>query len=541
MNPIQQDGATQPAGLSPRRPRGGRVLSFWLGGYFLVLSGAMAFLVPPYEAPDENAHLAYVDVVAMSGQIPDMRRAGGEGHQPPLYYALAGLVAGTVAPERCIHINSFFNARHYQHGGDRPEVPEYDHVHGAVWPTPRDAVAFYAVRLLSVAFGTLVVFCTVQAGPFLVDGWPGLGLAALFVATLPEFCYVSAVINNDALAVLAGAAITWAALGVGRRPTAPWRYVALGAALGVGAMTKKNVLCFWPGALFLVGYLLWTRPAARGRIARAAGLGLLAAILIAGPWLVRNQWMYGDPLGARVESRMLTSIRREKPLISWYFLGHLWTAPRAGLHGYRPVVASGAVLGVIAMLAAGVWLYWAGPTRPRARATFVIGLTVFGLAAVLLFPTWIAGARYIGIFWELVYVSFIGQFGHFKLPLPDWIHQGYGTLFVLGGAGLFLSLKPRDPDNAAVFTLALFVLTLVVGVTYYNMTYSQAHGRLLLPALPALAMLCGRGWQTLLAGARRRSVQTALAAAVAGFFLAADAVTVWKMYAYWYDPAQYAH
>lgn len=522
----------------PGQPGVSRLLPAALAVYFALLSSGMVFLVPPYEAPDENAHLAYVDVVATGGRIPDMRRAGPEGHQPPLYYALAGLVAGLAAPDRCIHINARYNTLHYQHGGSRPEVPEYEHVRSSVWPTRRDAAAFYAVRFMSVLFGTLTVVCAGRAARDMVGGWPGAGLSVLFVATLPELCYISAVINNDALAVLTGAAITLAALGVARRPTSRLAHVWLGAALGVSVAVKKNLLCFWPGAIFLIAYLSWRNAADRRHVLRAAAFGLLAAAAVGGPWLVRNQWTYGDPLGAAVEARMMLGIRQEKPLWSSYFLGAVWTAPGAGLHGLRPVLAAAVMALTAGVLVTGVWLYRAGPARRRGRATFAGALAAVGVAAVLLFPDWI-GSRYVGIFWEMVYVSFIGQFGHFKLPLPDWIHQGYAVLFVLGGAGLYVSLRPGDPDNASVFTLALFLGALVAGLVYYNTVYSQAHGRLILPGLAALAVLCGRGWQTLLAALPSRRARFGLALAAAAFFLVADTVTIWRMYAYWYNPPQY--
>jgi 4-amino-4-deoxy-L-arabinose transferase-like glycosyltransferase len=499
----------------------------------------MVFLVPLYEAPDENAHLAYVDIISQSRHLPTMRHAGGEGHQPPMYYLIASILPTWLAPDRCIHVNARYNPIHYQHGGRRRDVPEYENVFSPVFPTPGDTIAFYGVRLVSLLCGILVIIITFDSARLFLDTEPGALLSVFFVASLPEFSYICAVINNDALAFLAGAVITWASVGIARRPFNSSNYLALGASLGAGVAIKKNLLCFIPGAIFLVLYLVCRNSGNRRQILKGAGLALMSAVLMSGPWVARNYVLYGDALGARTEARMLAGLRREKTIFSWFFVGNFWANARATLtHHQLEAKLSAAFIAAI-VIAMGLWFYRSGSRRERLRSWLFAGLTVLGISFVIIFPSYIAGARYIGFFWELIYVSFIGQFGHFKLPLPDWVHQGYGILFVLAISGVLVSIRTGSPRNAGICTLLMYALSLLAGIIYYNMTYTQAHGRLLLPALPAIALLCGLGWQTLLDGVGARPLRLACLVSVIAFLLIADAVTLWRMYQYWYDPAQY--
>jgi hypothetical protein len=361
------------------------------------------------------------------------------------------------------------------------------------------------------------------------------------MASLPEFAYISSVINNDSLANLLGALTIWAAIGVARRPQERLCYVALGLALGLGMVTKKNLLCFWPGVGVLIVYLLWVNSALRSRICASAALGILAAGCAAGPSLVRNYLLYGDTLGAQVERRMMQGIRDEKLFTSHYFWGPLWTDSHGAISPRVvtwTVTASTVVLGSL-----GVWFYRCRRLR-RLQSAVLVGLGGAALGAIALFPGRFFGERtlssqLLGPYWELVYISFIGQFGHFNLSLPTWVHQGYALLFAIGALGLIASPKPANACNSATVTLALFAAMFVAGLTYYNLTYSQSHGRLLFPALPAIAILCARGWDVCLASLRGQLPRVAATGAVVGFMLTADAVTLWRMYWYWYDPHQY--
>src|SRR5690242_3191491 len=78
---------------------------------FLGLATLYSLIVPLGEGPDEPGHAAYLFFLAREGRLPVQRvdprqsDAPGEGHQPPLAYALAvPLVAWLPPDERMLDL-----------------------------------------------------------------------------------------------------------------------------------------------------------------------------------------------------------------------------------------------------------------------------------------------------------------------------------------------------------------------------------------------------------------------------------------------------
>src|ERR671933_10205 len=116
----------------------------WLQGaafallvYAAALAALSALLAPPFEAPDEPAHLAYVDFIATRAALPNQygpdRPLTGhgisptEGHQPPLYYAAAALLLRLTAQAPCLPTPPAPNPLHAWNGagGTRIDVPMF--------------------------------------------------------------------------------------------------------------------------------------------------------------------------------------------------------------------------------------------------------------------------------------------------------------------------------------------------------------------------------------------------------------------------------
>ncbi|MFH1084454.1 MAG: glycosyltransferase family 39 protein, partial [Chloroflexota bacterium] len=264
---------------------------------YLALGALYALRTPLWQTPDEPAHYNYVLWVAEHGTLPDLR-AGDypaayleeikaarfppglsiesiryESHQPPLYYALAALVARAARPWL---------------GGRLP----------------------YLLRLLSVALGALTLLVAHRAVRAAAPRQPGLALAAVaLAATLPMHVAMTAAINNDALAELM---LNLAALAVLRGAdmpaTARWsprRCAGLGLLLGLAFLTKMQSYAAFGAALAALAYDAWRRDLALGealtprqglagrQVLGRGALMLGVAALVAAPWLVRNGLVYG--------------------------------------------------------------------------------------------------------------------------------------------------------------------------------------------------------------------------------------------------------
>lgn len=272
-----------------------------------------AIIVPPLETPDEIHHLAYIKFVAAEGRLPvqTQEAMGGvldhEAHQPPLYYLLsAAIYKGSTAlgirptplQQWLDRVNPHFIGR-YQ-GLDAQETffvqqgtffnpdPDYSY----------DLVVLRAFSVLLASLGVIAIYATAS----LV--WPGRHWPALLttstIAFVPQISFMTASINNDALAFAVGAVCLLSfvtMLQIGSRQITPHRpagYLWLGAVLGLGILSKLTLAALIPaGALLpLIGpkrtpralFLAWVWMA----------LGFLA---VSGWWFARNWFLYGDLLG----------------------------------------------------------------------------------------------------------------------------------------------------------------------------------------------------------------------------------------------------
>ena len=441
--------------------------------YAAVLATLFALLVPPYEAPDEPSHLAYINYVATRAglpnqydpqrSLPQLGPSPPEGHQPPLYYALGALLLRLTSSGPCLEAPPQPNPLHAWNGagGTRTDVPLYlppaaggpaggpaGAAEGVTMRPTRDVPCLFLLRLFSVLLGVLNVGAVLLLARHFLPGWWQL-LPALLVATLPQFLFASGVVNNDALANLLLTLVLWGAVWILDAPHRGGPYLLLGVALGLALLTKKTALFVLPVlALLLVSVAFRQRPARWLVSPRptpcpvrvlALGAGAMALALLLSGWLfVRNQALYGDPLATEMEKATLGPLVQEKALTSPYFTG---------------------------------------PFRREFSR------------------------------------SLVGVFGWMQLEAPPAVYRLY--LFLVGAAGVGFLLRTRGgraPPARTVFG-ALFVLACGAGIIAYNLTYSQPQGRFLFPVLSLLAIALSAGLRELLRPLSRLARPPAVAGA----------------------------
>ncbi len=364
--------------------------------YFLLFATAFALLVPPFEAPDEPAHLAYVNFVATRAELPnqyDPQRAlpglfgviVTEGHQPPLYYALAALLVRLVARDGYVDVVALPNPGHAWNGGSRTDVPLLQHAAGVPFPHASDRFVFLLLRLCSVALGAAnVAAVLVLARPLLAGRWQLL--PAVFVATLPQFLFMSAAVNNDSLANLLATMCLLQALHLLRAPDRRRDYLLLGILLGLALLTKKTSLFLLPGLALLLGCVAYRRCGRLAWIAVSAAVMLGSALLLSGWFFARNQLLYGDLLGTQMERATLAALVQEKPLTSAYFrtqfvdeffpsfvgwFGWMQVPLPSAVYWFYGLLLGASAAGVVSAVRAGRF-----PPAPAALAV-VFGLSCF--------------------------------------------------------------------------------------------------------------------------------------------------------------------
>lgn len=422
--------------------RWAQVLIFLL---YAVLGTLYAVYTPPWQAPDEPAHYNYIRALAEDRALPVIEEGDYdqeylsrltsqkfppelsiaslryEDHQPPLYYLLA--------------------------------LPVYLLFGGALIP----------LRLFSVVLGLLLLTVVYRLARDLFPDRPFRALAATaLIAFLPQHVAMTAAVNNDALAELVLATALWLAL---RPNPRPW---PLGAVVGLALLTKTTayvalpvalLALWWGGARMNVdergGSAIRARPRPALYVAAQTGRLLLAALLLAGPWLVRNATVYGwtDPLGLARHNAVVQGQPRTAEWLAQYGPGGLairfirttfqsfwgqfgWM----GVPMHPPIYLALAVLS--ALLGVGFLAWWLDRRRPRLTPGQRRGAILLTFSATLTVLSYLwynltfvqHQGRY--LFPALVPLALAGALG-----LEWWTERRAGVLLLgLGLMGLPLAL-----------------------------------------------------------------------------------------------------
>jgi hypothetical protein len=236
---------------------------------FVLLGSAYAWVVPIGEAPDEPAHLAYVDHVVGERALPQAEPAAGplayESYQPPLDYLVsAGLLA--VVHGRPVEYPFVANpGLDFHQAGSRAFLPKPDAASRA-W-------AIRKLRLARLFWGMLTVLFVCQTVRLLTSGTEWAVCAAAPFVFCPQFLFNSATVNNDtAVTALSSAALLGLCHLVSRRKSP-----GTGTAAGLALWSKASGL-FLALPLLVVSAVLLRQ--SRGRA--AAGLVLPFSALAAG-------------------------------------------------------------------------------------------------------------------------------------------------------------------------------------------------------------------------------------------------------------------
>lgn len=494
-----------------------------IGALGFSLAWAFGARTPAFQAPDEPAHLAYTFQVS-EGQLPEIavgdwdqdaieaevssrferfvpfvggdspdngpsaaeqyRGLSYEDHQPPLFYATVpvGMVLAMMT-----HADRNF---------------------GRVSHT---SVAIAEARFWSMLLMVLTLSLAYRA---LRLGWPThtrVPLAATaFIAFLPMFAYMSAVVNNDALA---GAVMALALLAAVRRlagRTTRRRYVAWSGLIWATALLTK--LTVYPVILPLAAaeWLRTRREGGRMRdvaapVARSMALGLL----VAAPWFIRNMRVYGltDPFGLAAHDRVV--------------VGQPRTADWIAQHGWGGYLERAVVFTFDSFWGVFGWMSAFMDRRIYIVLALASAVMAIGFAGYVR-RAWLAGRG--GRGGGIAGVDAGGLGG--GIGRADDIDAAADVGFTSTDVG------PLQRDVLVVF--GLVVATTVGGYVWYNLTFVQHQGRYLFPALIPIAcaaMLGIREWGRWLARAIRRPAwsEPLALAGMAAFDGGLLATSVWAL------------
>ncbi|MBC8252717.1 MAG: hypothetical protein H8E35_01645 [Ardenticatenia bacterium] len=266
--------------------------------FYLLLGLAFNLAIPPFEAPDEPDHFAYVTHLRAQRRLPiqGIDEPPTESHQPPLYYALAALVGGPFLP---VNAEPLLNPNpHWGYDLSRPGEPNnlnrFSHGPEARWPYAPAAFTVHWLRLLSLLCGLSAVILAYIAVRAVFPRQPSVALGTVaFMAFNPQYLFISSVINNDALAICFSAAVFWR-LTLALRDGLTWRGgVLIGGLLSLALLTKLTTVMLLPLAAVVILFLGWQQRSWRTIWQPGLTCGFMLLVM-AGWWFVRNRWLYGD-------------------------------------------------------------------------------------------------------------------------------------------------------------------------------------------------------------------------------------------------------
>jgi hypothetical protein len=278
-------------------------LAAWICALVATLNGiAWSVVLPPFQAPDEPSHFAYVQHLAETGKLPS---SGSELFPQAEEVVLTALLQQQVRFSQENHtISSLAEQQNLERElalplsrsdpGDAGVAASQPPLYYALATVPYDLASsgtlldrLALTRVLSALMGgltALFVFLflrvTLAAAPW---SWTVGGLG---VALMPAFGMMSGAVNPDALLFVVSTALFYC-LAQGFRRGLTWRLaLAIGSLIAIGCLTKLTFLGLLPGAIcgLLALAVRTARETGRTSYARPAlalGIAALPACLYA--------------------------------------------------------------------------------------------------------------------------------------------------------------------------------------------------------------------------------------------------------------------
>lgn len=275
-------------------PRGAAALAAAVG-----MTAVLTYLivVPPFEPPDELAHVQYARFVATTGALPrtvpapdsEWRGSVYEWVQQPLYYMVAaGLlrIAGQpdAAPAPVLHPQSRLS------GG--PDVNIYRHPDTS--SPPAAVTTVWLLRWLSVAMAFATLWCAARAVAMATGDVRLAMVATAAVGLVPQWGAVMGIVSTDPPATLAAAVATLLVFKAVQSPSTWYLPALAGLVVGLAYATKVTSVFLVP----MMAVALWG-------VARHAGVGqafrhaawIAGGLFVGAAWVPLRAWVvFGDPL-----------------------------------------------------------------------------------------------------------------------------------------------------------------------------------------------------------------------------------------------------
>ena len=369
---------------------------------FVAFAAVYAIATPFGQAPDEQAHIGYVQLLAQHLQLPVNIP---ERQQPPLYYLLAAALyrlTGSIALVQTLSI------------------------------------------LLGAATVVAIGLCARELWPDQPRRWV---ISALLAATLPQFQFIAASVSNDALSVLSAAILTLLAIRILVRPPNRRLAWAIGLAFAITLLAKETGY-FLIVVVLVVLVRFWPR-----RMWMPSLVPIIAVpAVLAGWWFLRNLITFGrllppfTPLYTAAPAKLHASPTLVYDWLAATFLsffalfGNMSTRLQPSGDGliYKLLLAALAIIVVSGVVAA--WQRW-NTWPPRARWLATACIVVPGVAFLQMVISSIAvdyqpQGRYLFVAGPLLAVGSVFALEALASHVPRRLGAAAGIVLLISVLGL---------------------------------------------------------------------------------------------------------
>lgn len=359
---------------------------FFATGYLL--------MTPTFEGPDESEHFRSAWYLANARRLPACAGFSGpddtpldidpRGNQGPLYYFVLGTLLATITDRDTVfafELNDKFATGaplHVLHGGDEPTSP--------------GRTLLLRLRALSVLLGLVTIVLVHRLGLITCPERPRVAdAAAWLLACSPMWSFQHGVLSNDNLAIplSTAALVVMAPVALGGA-FSKRRAAVLGTLCALALLSKITAVFLFAVVVGTVFLALRRAGASVRSLAPSLAVFALATALVAGPWVVRNQILYGDPLAIHAHDSIYP-LKIPRDLVwHWVMFGfpqQLFESfvGRFGWFALRPHPAmnvAGAILAIAAIVGLAMLLRRRATPRPAA---FLFGACAVQFASIVWF------------------------------------------------------------------------------------------------------------------------------------------------------------
>jgi 4-amino-4-deoxy-L-arabinose transferase-like glycosyltransferase len=266
----------------------------WVCALLATLSAACwSVITPPFQAPDEPSHVAYIQLLAETGRLPTSDKDDFSHEQLAVLNGVDQVAIqwhpevqtiSSPTAQRELHEDLTAPLSRVGLGGAgvaAAEPPLYYALESIPYDLGSAGTLLDRLELMRLGSALLAGLAALFSFMFVREALPGAPwswtVGGLGAALTPVLGFTSGVVTPDALLCAVAAALFYCLARAFRRELTRRLTVAIGALLAAGLLTKLNFVGLLPGAL--LGLLVLAFGAARARPGTHAGtygFGLLA-------------------------------------------------------------------------------------------------------------------------------------------------------------------------------------------------------------------------------------------------------------------------